>query len=171
MKETKFRAWDIEYGHMYQNAYPFEHLVYVEMHDDDETFQQYKHKMEIVNGKYFYFIVAKNMALMQYTTLKDKDNKLIFEGDIIRRGYFAGNDFSKFGNEPWLHLPEGVKESDITTVTETFVVGWDISDLQKISEAIRSNPDVLGVEIIGNLYENAELVPEAWKIWNKYNER
>lgn len=39
MREIKYRAYDKEYGHVYANAYPFEHLVYIEMPQDEPEVQ------------------------------------------------------------------------------------------------------------------------------------
>jgi len=158
MNDLEFRAW-YKPG---QKMYP---VLSLDFHSVNGS----------VNGVFLtvspYTIPMGHFILMQYTGLKDMHEKKIFQGDIIRRGYLALNDVSKFGLEPWNHLPEEVQESDLTTTLETWVVGWDIYDLCKLSEAVRSNPDVVGVEVIGNIYEHEALIPNEWKLWNKYNKQ
>lgn len=96
--------------------------------------------------------------LMQSTGLTDTHGREIYEGDIIRYGFFALNDVNKFGIEPWNHLPEGTEETDITTEQMRYVVEWDFSKLAALQSHINRDPDVLGVEIIGNIYETPELL-------------
>jgi hypothetical protein len=81
-----YRAWDKEYFHMYANAYPFEHLVYVEMDPNDPEVEPYKDRMMQVNGKWFYWILAKDIELMAYLPFRDKSWKQICEGDIVTNG-------------------------------------------------------------------------------------
>lgn len=133
MREIKFRAWDKEYENMFHNAYPFEHLVYVEMFDDDETFERFKHKMQIVNGKYFYFIVAKDIELMQYTGCKDKNGKDIYEGDIVQ---WPGADMRT--HAPIIYKREVIYDTDAAMFLPNSMKGE--------------------VEVIGNIYENSELL-------------
>lgn len=97
------------------------------------------------------------IELIQSTGLFDKNKREIFEGDIIKWGVFALNDISKFGEKPWEHLPEGVRENDITTLYGIFKVSWNFSFLSDLESMIYSNPDVSGVEIIGNVYENSDI--------------
>jgi uncharacterized phage protein (TIGR01671 family) len=144
-REIRFRGWDKEYENMYLNAYPFEHLVYVEMHDDDYTFQQFKHKMEVVNGKYFYFIVAKDIELMQYTGLLDCNGKEIWEGDIVRWKIWS---------------PSAKDEYDIT---EKYILA-SVEYVRGCFYA-RERMQIIGtiephrkIEVIGNVYENPELI-------------
>lgn len=76
-----------------------------------------------------------NYVLMQYTGLKDKDGVEIFEGDIV---YDIETD--SYGK---IIFEEG-----------KFVHEW-----QNISEDLCENHD--GLEIIGNIYENPELLEGA----------
>jgi len=139
MRTIKFRAWDKEYENMFHNAYPFEHLVYVEMFDDDETFQRYKHKMMVVNRKYFYFIIAKDIDLMQFTGVLDKNEKEIYEGDICRLEKAV---YKVYWNDDRWGL-EGAK-------------GWDYDSGDYYRGDDINNWDEF--EIIGNLYQNPELM-------------
>jgi hypothetical protein len=69
---------------MYENAYPFEHLVYVEMPQDDPVVQARERLMHKINDKWFYFIIDKDMALMQYTGLQDRDGVEICQDDYVQ---------------------------------------------------------------------------------------
>ena len=96
----------------------------------------------------------KFVAHRRFIGLHDKDGKEIYEGDILKYGDFAFNDVAKFGKEPWKNLPDGVNEKDISTEVSRFTVDGDIKSLYELLTMIEDNPDVLGVEIIGNIYEN-----------------
>lgn len=77
--------------------------------------------------------------LMQYTGLKDKNGREIYEGDIVERDGNVG----VVQVEDWLEVyVEQVKENPEAIV-------WDdmVRDLYRIEE----------MEVIGNIYENPEL--------------
>jgi len=82
-------------------------------------------------------LIAENCPLMQCTGLKDKNGKLIFEHDLIK-------------------FEEYVMGKDQESIT---VVEW-MGDYGEWSPFGSSDESLLAshVEIIGNLYENPELL-------------
>lgn len=110
MREIKFRAWDKERNEM---RYGFEGQIDWEFRDD--------------------------YPLMQYTGLKDKNGKEIYEGDIIQlwkdkiKAYkveIKWNDHY-LGYEPWCQYIDGLDSPE----------QWGYE-----------------MEVIGNIYENPELL-------------
>jgi len=128
MREIKFRVWDAEIGKM---VYPhdrgdLEHHV-LSIDKDSLTYLNYQTS-------------AMSRELMQFTGLKDKNGKEIYEGDVIEY--------------EWDNI--GVIKHEVKFVSGGFV-------MQQIKNivgtwAIRINPYNKFSEVIGNIYENPELL-------------
>jgi len=119
MREIKFRAWDTEINKM---VYPVTFSVI------DNNLRPLKLNTD-GNSSYKFF------PLMQYTGLKDKNGKEIFEGDEINvDGYI-----SQEGNRHYVEFYKGAFGSNV------------YSDFELLSK-------YKNIEIIGNIYENPELI-------------
>jgi len=115
-REIKFRAWDETNKIMFTPESQIGHLW----------------SFDCING-----IPQSSGILMQYTGLKDKNGKEIYEGDII--GYYMDNELS----------PECYFISPVEYWASAFKVkheGW------LFLECIESP------EVLGNIYENPELL-------------
>ena len=82
-----------------------------------------------------------NFELMQFTGLKDKNGKEIYEGDIL-------------GGTPNMHKMEVIMGK----------YGWNVKFIDlghKYTEPLRNDLfENFDVEVIGNIYENKELLSE-----------
>ena len=83
---------------------------------------------------------AKNYVIMQCTGLKDKNGKLIFEGDIVKIGNGSVNG----------SVIESIRE--VKWIINTWNIPVWIVDKPNFSHY---------VEAIGNIYENKELLNEV----------
>jgi len=91
-----------------------------------------------------------NIILMQYTGMKDKNGREIYEGDIVRDFGFLGNEEERIGIVVW--------------DDECVPVGFNIKPIKgKWADEMGYWWKWEELEIIGNVYENPELLKEEEK--------
>ncbi len=125
MREIKFRAWDKRKNEWIDNFRVF-------MHGNIEVYTSYA-------NPHWQPYAQKHYELMQYTGLKDKNGKEIYEMDIIKIDW------------------GGIKDSYIidNKYDKPFVIEWRFYSYPPFSKYLPT-PDC--IEIIGNWYENKELL-------------
>jgi uncharacterized phage protein (TIGR01671 family) len=137
---TKFRAWNKKYRRMYD-------VLHLHLDSYDGIWATVK-GFDIIDQKDIHLdIQPKDCIIMQYTGMKDKNDKDIYEGDIL---YFEncsdGGDNNSddirgeviFENSAW-YIKYG------KNVREVIGEDWDF------------NPSIEG-QVIGNIYKNPELI-------------
>ncbi len=131
MREIKFRVWDL-----LENKYYFW---------DEIWYSSALLQANVVNGIgqetwiSFFGMATKNpnMICQQFTGLKDKNEKDIFEGDILK---YSGHVFTKETEVKEIKFKDGC-----------FCVGFiPLFNLYKNN-----------IEIIGNIYQNPELLSSS----------
>lgn len=142
MREIKFRVYlDKMY---YQNEYVEydTNLAGIDFLKKTATFAAYTDGEEADNLQKYSFdenniLYKKDLKIMQYTGLKDKNNKEIYEGDILFESF--GEKYYKvvFENGSFRAEFEGDFEEH----------SFDLIDVV-----------AQGCEIVGNIYENPELL-------------
>lgn len=127
MREIKFRAWDKENKKMMK-------VSSLSLENKEIAVRE--------NGTYHFFRM-KNLELMQYTGLKDKNGKEIYEGDIVL--------IEPGGISTWhktvIEFKEGALIASLINGEDCFYIfnpGFDSNDF----------------EVIGNIYENKNLLEE-----------
>lgn len=119
-REIKFRIWDIENKEMLK----------VQELDFEPTF--YGGRIAIRPDQYNDYFDTEDMILMQYTGLHDKNEKEIYEGDIVKYENMTGKIMFFNGSFIMSNFEE----------TEEWELGV-------INEEL---------EIMGNIYDNPELI-------------
>ncbi|EJV42126.1 hypothetical protein IEK_05792 [Bacillus toyonensis] len=134
MREIKFRAWD----EVEDKMIPFNKL-WLEMEDGYGGVREF----DSSTGKYEE--CTSEFVLMQYTGIKDKNGKEIYEGDVL--------DLSLDENS--------VIRCEIVYESPSFCRKWHNKNTirlrQREIEPMAWNTHIL-YEIIGNIYENPELL-------------
>lgn len=117
MREIKFRAWDKEQKHMF---------TWKEILEDFEI-------SDLIEGEGG----TKNTEVMQYTGLKDKNGKEIYEGDIV---YIDASPYASGHN--------------LRYSVEYAICGFRLNSLDsKFKRKILKNT-MKFAQIIGNIYED-----------------
>lgn len=137
MREILFRAWD---GKRYSIGKP-------EYFDDS------------VNFRFHHFdIDCDKPVLEQYTGLKDKHGKKIFEGDIIKVTFGDNYCISQ--------ISTSVEQFGVTLYAIELYSNTSVDELGNLTYEITKNrknirssiPSGKNVEIIGNTHDNPELL-------------
>ena len=130
MREIKFRAWLKEDKKM----------VNVETMDFTDKSMQYLKRSEIINAYILRRESDDDVELMQYTGVKDKNGKEIYEGDIL----FFRDENMKYV-VVWQDAAFIIKSIEIRKYSEKMC--W-LDDTE------------ICCEIVGNIYENKKLLEE-----------
>lgn len=121
MREIKFRAWVEKFKEMYT-------VKMIDLQKEIAYFDKY-------NYRSFY-----DIDLMEYTGLRDKNEKEIYEGDILKLRDNHGIQLVKYHDEWSAFIVESQKDTSVGVLGLYF--------------------DKEDFEIIGNAYENPELLGE-----------
>ena len=126
MREIKFRAWHKEKKIMGEVLGI--DILHKEIFFSNEDVDCYEHTD------------FKDIELMQYTGLKDKNNKEVYEGDIVKLRANHGIGVIKYYDEWGAFVVEYIKPRPLT------VLGMNYYKED--------------IEILGNIYKNPELIKE-----------
>ena len=137
-REIKYRAWLKEENKM----------VNVETIDFTDKSMQYLKKNEIIDAYLLRRMIFDDVELMQYTGIKDKNGKEIYEGDILKYKFLYDRRLKH------VTLVKFVETEASFGIKDTY--GNEIPLFR-----ITANNYF---EVIGNIYENEELLQKVRKI-------
>ena len=136
MREIKFRAWDKNTNTMYENISILPSMECIAINVDyDHDFQEYCIDESCV-------VELKDVELLEYTGLKDKNGVEIYEGDIV----------------------ETTRALNHIVGVVTMIKGcWYIQDGKDSYYRLIPRFGVVENRVIGNVYENKELLEENYE--------
>ena len=171
MRDIKFRAWDKEKNKMIYSDETYPRNVYK---FDFEILKDYKFTLNKMTDRFNvvdeegddYYIETYSPVdadTMQYTGLKDKNGKEIYEGDILSYKHIVYTDCSKteikeIEDEAFIEI---INYAPIASVVKAHsenvkCFGHDTINNQFLIIDLKSDE----VEVIGNIYENPDLLKE-----------
>ena len=126
-REIKFRVWDVGNKEMLE----------VQELDFESTF--YGGRIAIRPDQYNDYFDTEDMILMQYTGLKDKNGKEIYEGDIVK---IKDRD-EDIGKVIYEHNGFSI---DVTNMNKNYGRVSFVNNFMEVIGNIYDNPELLGGE-------------------------
>lgn len=142
MRDIKFRAWDTENKEMLK----------VQELDFEDTF--YGGRLSIRVDMYNDYFDMEDMILMQYTGLKDKNGKEIYEGDIAK--ITEKKNILKHKVIPMKPIIAEISWSE-----EYLAYILITTSVKDAFENLADYLEEYDIEVIGNIYDNPELLEEG----------
>ena len=143
-RELKFRVWDGE--KFLRSSFGKKDAEFISLKIEGGILPQYGGLMNY----------HKTMVVQQYTGLKDKNGKEIYEGDIVKYKRCRTKSVELTYNVFESVLEEGPEEvGEIIYITPMYCISFECKrydDIEELSKATHR------LEVIGNIFENPELL-------------
>lgn len=136
-REIKFRMWGVCEDSPYDAE--TDSYIPVMVEADDLSFEEFAPLCELLRN-------TDTQKFMQYTGLKDTRGKDIYEGDIV-------TDQEVYGSVFW------------EEAAARFAVRWHGVNSQR-NPPVSLQSQAKDVYVVGNIYENANLLPEAGVVYD-----
>ena len=162
-REHIFRAWDKHSNKMLYNKFILApttpdwspHTMDNELREEIQKLYKKKFKGDpiasyvvpsVIDWSNYYGI--DNLEIMQYVGLKDKNDKRIFEGDIVKFKDFTSDKFilnqeAEIAVVEWYNAGFVPRDFETNHKGGRYIHFWDMLE---------------DIEVIGNIYENPELI-------------
>lgn len=141
MRELKFRSWKMHYGKLRRCVFsPFGLIEYAQRHPEAPVL----HNEDVNDIRDF---MPNADVIEQYTGLKDKNGKEIYEGDIVSEEFeYCGEKAKTIWQVRW--------RDDECAFELHYVSGFEVDDCWLVAD------DEENYKIIGNIHENPEVLGE-----------